>query len=240
MLDILHLVPICFITFIPKPILVPGALLLGAAYSIWFVKVVHGMRRHIHRYRFEQFFFAFFATLAVVVLMLGIALPYVDDAIFFLTYANFTGIAFVLIVASLIGFPEILNDISEAARLTYSASTLRDVNIDEKLRHLRRLMDKDRIFQNEDLSLSLLASEIGLSAHQLSELINTQFGHGYSRYVREQRVMAAKTLLLEDQESSVLSIGLSTGFRSQSNFYAAFREATGQSPGDFRRHTANR
>jgi AraC-like DNA-binding protein len=34
---------------------------------------------------------------------------------------------------------------------------------------------------------------------------------------------------------SILSIGMDVGFRSQSAFYAAFQEVTGQSPGDFRR-----
>ncbi len=68
-----------------------------------------------------------------------------------------------------------------------------------------------------------------------SELINTRFGHGFSRYVREQRVAEARRLLAEDDRSSVLSIGMSVGFRSQSNFYAAFREITGETPGGYRK-----
>ncbi|MEM7366395.1 MAG: helix-turn-helix domain-containing protein, partial [Pseudomonadota bacterium] len=34
---------------------------------------------------------------------------------------------------------------------------------------------------------------------------------------------------------SVLSVSLEVGFRSQSTFYAAFREVTGLSPGDYRK-----
>ena len=75
-----------------------------------------------------------------------------------------------------------------------------------------------------------------LSSHQLSELINSKFGIGFPRYVREQRVREAKRLLGEDATSSVLAISLATGFKSQSNFYTAFREITGEAPGTFRKH----
>jgi AraC-like DNA-binding protein len=57
---------------------------------------------------------------------------------------------------------------------------------------------------------------------------------GFSRYVRERRVDAARRLLVAAPSQSILSVSLDTGFRSQSSFYAAFKEITGQSPGDFR------
>jgi len=49
------------------------------------------------------------------------------------------------------------------------------------------------------------------------------------------RVAAAKDLLVSAPMQSILSIGMDTGFRSQSSFYAAFKEITGQSPGDYRK-----
>jgi AraC-like DNA-binding protein len=57
---------------------------------------------------------------------------------------------------------------------------------------------------------------------------------GFSRYVRQRRVEAAKTLLLAAPSQSVLTVGMDTGFRSQSAFYAAFKDVTGQSPGEWR------
>ena len=95
-------------------------------------------------------------------------------------------------------------------------------------------MSDGKAYQNEDLSLNSLAAEVGLTAHQLSELINSRLGMGFSRYVRERRVEAAKALLLAAPSQTILSVSLDTGFRSQSAFYAAFKEMTGQSPGDFR------
>ena len=41
-------------------------------------------------------------------------------------------------------------------------------------------------------------------------------------------------MLLEEPGASVLSVGMNVGFTSQSNFYDAFREITGTTPGKFR------
>jgi AraC-like DNA-binding protein len=69
----------------------------------------------------------------------------------------------------------------------------------------------------------------------LSELINTHLGKSFSRYLREQRVEAAKLQLIDEPKATVLGIGLAVGFSSQSNFYEAFREIVGMTPGQFRK-----
>lgn len=233
--DAVHLLPLSLAFVMPVNLVIPVALTIGAGYSIWLVRIVYGMRRQVRRFRFEMFFFGFFALLAILILILAITSARWDPGVFFYAYANTTAVALILIMSALIGFPELLSDISAAAELTYSTSTLNNVDVEEKLRVLDRLMADEKIYQNENLNLNMLAEAIELSPHQLSELINTRFGHGFSRYIREQRVAEAMKQLREDQSASVLSISLATGFRSQSNFYTAFREVTGQSPGAFRK-----
>ena len=233
-LDLLHCIPPVASLFLPAGVIAPIAFLIGAGYSIWLARLVYGMREQSRRFRFEMFFFALFAILAVLVLGLGATLPYANPGAFYVAYANSIGIAFVLVVAALIIFPEIMGDIAEAAKATYANSTLGGIDVDDALRRLDRLMVEDKLFQNENLNLKLVAEAMELSGHQLSELINSQFGHGFSRYVREQRVAEAKRLLREDARSSILSVSMTTGFKSQSSFYAAFKEITGQAPGRFR------
>lgn len=235
--DVVHLLPISLSFVMPSSLVIPVALTVGAGYAIWLVRIVLGIRRQVRRFKFEVFFFGFFALLATTVLILAIAAPYVSSALFYLTYANMTGLALILVVSALISFPDLLNDISAAAELTYAASTLKHIDTVSRVQELERLMGEDKLFQNENLNLSSLANAIELSPHQLSELINTHFGFGFSRYVRERRVAEARELLLADKSSSVLSIGLMTGFKSQSNFYTAFRDVTGQSPGEYRKNS---
>lgn len=96
-------------------------------------------------------------------------------------------------------------------------------------------MSTDRIYMDSELSLPNLAESLALSPHQLSELLNTKLGKSFSRYVRELRVSAARNMLCNEPSASVLSVGLSVGFTSQSNFYEAFREIEGMTPGQFRK-----
>ncbi len=229
-----HAIPVLLGIFLAVNVVAPVALAIGAGYSIWLVRVVYGMRRHVGRFRFEMFFFGFFAVLAILVLVLFVLVPYLDPSVFYVSYANFTGVALILVVAALIVFPELLDDITDAARITYAKSTLNDVDTDAKSRELEQAMSGDKLYQNENLNLKMLAEVIGLSGHQLSELINSRFSMGFSQFVRERRIAEAKRLLIKDKDASILSISMATGFRSQSNFYAAFRDIAGMSPGSYR------
>ena len=96
----------------------------------------------------------------------------------------------------------------------------------------------DKLYTDESLSLSALAAQLDLSPHQLSELINTEYGFGSRHYLKGHRLRAAKQLLLKDVTQSVLAISIDTGFKSQSAFYAAFKELEGVSPGSFRKQNA--
>ena len=231
---VLNLVPVLLAISLAPAVAAPLAFLVGAGYTIWFLRIVFGMRRHVSRFRFELFFFGLFALLAVVTLVLVVIAPGGRADIFYLAYATSIGLGFALVVAALIAFPDLLQDITEVARLSYSTSTLGNVDVDATVERLEKLMTVDKLYAQENLNLAMTAAAVDLSQHQLSELINTRFGMGFSRYIREHRVEEAKRQLTADPRASVLSIGLAVGFRSQSNFYTAFREVTGIAPGAYR------
>ena len=231
---LIHLAPILPLFAVPLHVALPILFTFGAGYSLWLGRLVHGLRDQRKQFRFEFFYFIVMSALGIAVLALGFAIPYVDDAYFYYFYNSAVGLGIAIMLVALVANPDLIGDLSEAARVKYGASTLRDVNVDVTLQKLEQLMTKGKVYQNEALSLSSLATEVGLSGHQLSELINSRLGMGFSRYVRERRVEAAKALLVNAPSQSILSISMDTGFRSQSAFYAAFKELTGQSPGDFR------
>ncbi len=230
---LIHLAPILLLFVGSLAIALPILFTFGAAYALWLAYLVYGLRDRRKQFRFEFLYFAVMSLLGLIVLALGFALPYVGDGVFYRVYNIAVGLGIAIMMVALVANPQLIGDLSEAARVKYGASTLGGVDIRAALEKLGRLMSDGKAYQNEELSLNSLATEVGLTAHQLSELINSRLGMGFSRYVRERRVEAAKTLLLASSQT-ILSVSLDTGFRSQSAFYAAFKEITGQSPGDFR------
>lgn len=136
-------------------------------------------------------------------------------------------------------YPALMAVVSEAVEAAeaerYRRSTLTHVDVEAAVAKLQRLMDEEHLYRNDGLSLPALALAAGLSPHQLSELLNERLGLGFSRYLKQRRVAAAAELLLAEPDEPILDIGLAVGFNSSSAFYAAFRELTGQAPGQFRR-----
>lgn len=233
--QLINLLPILLLLVPQLEISLPILFACGVGYSLWLGRLVYGLRGQRKQFRFEILYFAVMVTLAAIVLGLGFALPYFDHAYFYYFYNNAIGLGIAIMLVALVANPDLIGDLSEVARVRYGVSTLRDVDIDACLAKLDELMTRGKAYQDESLSLASLADAVGVSSHQLSELINTRRGTGFSKYVRECRVTAAKTLLISAPARSVLSIGMDVGFRSQSAFYAAFKEITGQSPGDYRR-----
>jgi AraC-like DNA-binding protein len=232
---LLFFVPVAAVPFLDNRVLIPLSFLMGVSYAVSLALLVWRLRAQRKRFRLELVAFAAFAVVALLILVLGLIAPLFGLRFFVFGYSILTGLAFWLVVFVLLRFPEIVAITSEAVLATYAASTLKSVNCDDAIARLKRLFEVDKIYADEDLSLARLAELLQLTPHQLSELINTHCGVGFSRYVREHRVAAAKRMLVEEPRASVLSVGLSVGFTSQSNFYTAFREITGEVPGKFRK-----
>jgi AraC-like DNA-binding protein len=235
---LLALLPIALLLIPRLDVSLPMLFAIGAGFALWLGRLVYGLRAQRKQFRFEFFWFGVMSVLAVGVLLLGFALPYIDHAWFYRFYCSAIGAAFAILVVALIAHPDLIADLTEAAQLRYGKSTLRDMDVDGLLARLAALMADPKVYQNETLTLSTLAADLGVTGHQLSELVNTRLGMGFPRYVRERRVAAAKLMLVAEPNASILAIGMGTGFKSQSTFYAAFKEVTGQSPGDYRKANA--
>ncbi|MBL0163581.1 MAG: AraC family transcriptional regulator [Xanthomonadales bacterium] len=219
--------------WIDPAIAIPLSFLIGMIFAVHLGFLVLRLRPQRQRFHIEMFALSAFALIALAILLLGVISPFYGLRVFTLGYAGMIGLASMLAIHVLLHFPDIANKTAEAVTTAYAVSTLERVDREQAVTRLRKLMD-EQVFVDETLKLSGLASLLDLSPHQLSELINTRFGVGYSRYIREHRVAAAKRMLMAEPDASVLSIGLAVGFTSQSNFYAAFREITGEVPGRYR------
>lgn len=239
-IDVLHLCPLILGFLLPIQVVPVYSFVVGTGYTLWLIFKLYELRLERRRFKFEMFFFTTFALMAFAALVLGLSMPYIPASYFYLMFSNSIGLSFVLVITALIIFPQIVDDVIDAVESTYARSKLDGIDIEAKLAMLDQLMIDDKVFLEESLDLARLSDMVNLTTHQLSELINTRFAMGSPKYVRQLRVQEAKRILIEQPEASVLSVSLETGFRSQSSFYTAFHEFTGQSPGSYRQHLSSK
>lgn len=90
-------------------------------------------------------------------------------------------------------------------------------------------------FQNPNLSLEFVSSEINVSTSYLSQIINSN-NIKFNDYVNLLRVEEAIKILTNDDYDNynITSIGFEAGFNSNASFYRAFKKHTGKSPKEYR------
>lgn len=105
----------------------------------------------------------------------------------------------------------------------------------EQLKQLLNLMETEKPYLDDTLTLQKLAEKINMPEKQLSLLINQSAGKHFFDFVNEFRINNAKTLLKEQSQLTVLEILYQVGFNSKSSFYTAFKKETGVTPTDYRK-----
>ncbi len=157
-------------------------------------------------------------------------LPFLKFAILFST-AVMTGLY--LVTQRHPDYNRLLRNITR--KHNYEKSQIKGLNIAAVKQRLLELMEDEKIFADEDLSLASLADELGISPHQLSEILNREIGKNFSTFVNEYRIKEAMQYLIDEPDRSILSIGVAVGFNSATTFNSVFSRSTGMTPGRYRR-----
>jgi AraC-like DNA-binding protein len=103
---------------------------------------------------------------------------------------------------------------------------------------LRRLMEHDKVYREEGLSIGSLAAKLNIAEHGLRRLINQRLGHrNFNAFLNGYRLDDAMTALADPAQEPVpiLTIALDAGFQSLGPFNRAFKSKTGMTPSEFRR-----
>lgn len=230
-----HAAPLLAAMLLPTAQALALAFAIGCGYLLWLARSLLALRHVREHFRLEILLLGSAVLIAVMVAVLGLLQASLPGKLFYSLYACAIGLALLLVQLALLLRPHLGEEVSQSARSSYSQSTLGNVDCTAALARLAALMQERRLYLDAELDLAGLATELGLSTHQLSELLNQQLGKSFARYLREWRVTAAQQMLLAEPAASVLSVGLSVGFTSQSTFYEAFREICGTTPGQYRK-----
>lgn len=102
------------------------------------------------------------------------------------------------------------------------------------------LINKEKIYTDENLSLTSVAEQLNISANYLSQLVNELSNCNFSDFINRRRVEEAMGFLIHPDYTNytITAIGLESGFNSRSAFYSAFKKHTGTTPTEYRdKHT---
>ncbi len=154
-------------------------------------------------------------------------------------------------------FRESLGEHSHSATTQSTASDIQEMTeepagLEQKERHLEldialaqtltgqltQLMQGQQIYRQNTLSLPDLALYLGISVHQVSELLNVHQGVSFYDYLNRYRLTYACGLLADPNcQLRILDIAFEAGFNNKNSFYRAFKENLGISPNQYRLNT---
>jgi AraC-like DNA-binding protein len=102
---------------------------------------------------------------------------------------------------------------------------------------LQQLLEVERIFLQEGLTIAVLAERLGIHEYKVRQLINTRLGFkNFNAFLHHYRVAEARNLLRDPGKAhlGVAQIAYDVGYRSLGPFNKAFKELVGQTPTEFR------
>ncbi len=118
----------------------------------------------------------------------------------------------------------------------YRRSGLTEERADEIVNSLKILMIEKKPFTDSSLTLNKLAEMLGVTPHNLSEVINTKLQQNFFDFINQYRVDQVKKNLLEysKEHYTLLGLAMEAGFNSKSSFNSIFKKNTGVTPTEFK------
>jgi AraC-like DNA-binding protein len=113
---------------------------------------------------------------------------------------------------------------------------LGDEKINELTAGITQLMEKEKLFQEPELTLRQLAHKLDVPTYQVSQALNEGMKKSFYDLVNGYRVEEAKRLLVDakNRNYTILSVGFEAGFNSKTTFNTVFKKFTGLTPTEFR------
>lgn len=125
---------------------------------------------------------------------------------------------------------------------TASVPGISEQELPERTERLRQALAEwaaAREFTRCDVDTRTIAAGLGTDIPFLRHYFRTEMSSDFRSWRMELRIAYARELLAGSPSLSVNRISREAGFASSSNFYRYFREATGETPADFRRRLAS-
>lgn len=111
------------------------------------------------------------------------------------------------------------------------------IALKQKGNWLKKKIEAGFLYQDAELSVSSLAEQLDMPAHELSRIINIALKKNFSDLVNEYRVRDIISKMQDPayDHLTLLGIAFESGFSSKTTFNRAFKEMTGKSPAEYKK-----
>jgi AraC-like DNA-binding protein len=108
--------------------------------------------------------------------------------------------------------------------------------ISEIARKVVEAMEREKLYQEPELTLQQLSSKLEFPYYLVSQAINEGMKKSFYDVINGYRIEEAKRLLLDPKNINytVLSVGFEAGFNSKTTFNTVFKKFTGLTPTEYR------
>jgi AraC-like DNA-binding protein len=124
----------------------------------------------------------------------------------------------------------------ESKESSETESTQAEDKFKSLLDRIINLMIFDKIYLNQDLTIVDLTKILNVNSKYIAQSISNEYNVNFVNFINSYRVEYAKKLLKDSSYSNytIEAIGQTSGFKSKSAFYNAFKKTTGLTPSEYK------
>ncbi|HAS43104.1 MAG TPA: hypothetical protein DCS93_21670 [Microscillaceae bacterium] len=119
----------------------------------------------------------------------------------------------------------------------YQKSSLKAETSRQYTQAAQQLMQQQKLYLNDELTLHQLAAQLNIPAYHLSQALNEQLQKNFFDFVNLYRVEEVKQKMADPkfQNYTLLAIAFESGFRSKASFNRVFKRFTGMTPSEYKK-----
>ncbi|MFY0630742.1 MAG: helix-turn-helix domain-containing protein [Flavobacteriaceae bacterium] len=123
----------------------------------------------------------------------------------------------------------------EKPLLKYEKSGLTNSFSEELKAQLLLLLNEEKVYKQNNINLGDLATMLGTTRHNLSQVINEHFGMNFFHLINKYRVAEAIEILKNDynRNLNIIDVAYDVGFNNKVTFNKAFKEEANMTPSQF-------
>lgn len=116
----------------------------------------------------------------------------------------------------------------------YHGSSFKKDNIQDHIAKLDHLMRSEKVYLDNVIRLSDLATMMNMSRHHLSQLLNEHYKLTFYDFINKFRIDEAKRIIELHPEYKLLQVAFDSGFNNKTSFVNAFKKFERSTPSKFR------